>query len=79
MEIRAQMGDPREAEIACRSVSVGERPGSKSTVSFKTDGDTLVAIVTAEDVGALRATANSVLREIKIADDAIVEIARRKK
>jgi tRNA threonylcarbamoyladenosine modification (KEOPS) complex Pcc1 subunit len=68
-EIRAQMGSPREAEIACRSLSVGERPG-KSSASFSAEGDALVVSITAEDVGALRATVNSILREIKIAGDA---------
>jgi len=66
------MGSLREAEIAKRAMSVGERPGARSSVAINADGESLVIDFTAEDFGALRATMNSVLREAKIASDSML-------
>jgi tRNA threonylcarbamoyladenosine modification (KEOPS) complex Pcc1 subunit len=77
-EVRVLMGGPGEAEIVRRAISVGERPGSRSSVGIRTQKDEVILTAKADDVGALRATLNSLLREVKIADDAITLASKTK-
>ena len=71
------MAGPSEADTVLRSICVGERP-SKSSLSFKREDDVVVLDIKADDIGSLRATLNSVLREIKIANDAILAVDAEK-
>lgn len=70
-EVCVLMGSPKEAEIARRAISVGERPG-KSSAAASAEGETLTLKISADDIGALRATLNSMLREVKIASDSMI-------
>ncbi|MBN2518572.1 MAG: CTAG/PCC1 family protein [Candidatus Altiarchaeota archaeon] len=73
--VKLGFSDEREAEIIRRSISVDHPPGSRSqvTASLCGDGDTQLAIeVQASDLGALRAAVNSYLRQVKIANDAML-------
>ena len=71
-EARVLMGSPREAEYAARAMSVGGRPGQRSTLSASAEKDALVLKAEASDLGALRAVLNSALREAKIAGDCML-------
>ncbi len=71
-EVRLLMASPAEAEICNKAMSVGEKPGSRSTQKVRAEGSYLILDVSANDLGALRAALNSSLREIKIANDLIL-------
>jgi len=60
------LATPREANIAKRAMSVDQKPGSRSTLDVSAEGKTLNLDINASDLGALRATLNSSLREVKI-------------
>jgi tRNA threonylcarbamoyladenosine modification (KEOPS) complex Pcc1 subunit len=70
-EVRIAMASPQEAEIVSKAMSVGEKPGSRSSFSAKAEGEFLRLKVEATDLGALRAALNSSLREVKIADSVL--------
>jgi tRNA threonylcarbamoyladenosine modification (KEOPS) complex Pcc1 subunit len=65
--VRVHMSSPKEAQIAAKAMSVDEKPGNRSSLTAKDDGEVLVLDIKATDLGALRATLNSSLREVKIA------------
>jgi tRNA threonylcarbamoyladenosine modification (KEOPS) complex Pcc1 subunit len=62
----------REAEIISRSLAVSEKPGNRSSLSVSSAGENLELKAEASDLGALRAILNSSLRELKIADEALL-------
>lgn len=68
-EVRITTSGKDAAEIIRKSICVGERPGSRSSVTATSKGEALTFEVRASDIGALRATLNSLLREVKIAND----------
>ena len=69
--VRLSMASSEEAEIIKRAMSVGEKPGSRSSVLASSDEETLILAIDASDIGALRAALNSSLREVKIADSVL--------
>lgn len=69
--VRVLMGSPREADIAAKSMSVDEKPGSRSSLMVSSDKSSLLLDIRASDLGALRAALNSSLREVKIADSVV--------
>lgn len=60
-----------EAELACKSMTVDEKPGHRCVSEITTDDDVLRVVLRAADLGALRATVNSILREAKIVSEVI--------
>ena len=70
--IQVSFGTKREAEIVSGSISVDSPPGSRSQVDISTEDKELILGISASDLGALRAATNSYLRQVKIANDAIL-------
>jgi tRNA threonylcarbamoyladenosine modification (KEOPS) complex Pcc1 subunit len=70
-ELRVAMANPQEAEVVKKAMSVDEKPGSRSSVSMVSEGKSLIMHIKASDLGALRASLNSSLRELKVADSVL--------
>jgi len=70
-ELRLHLASPAEAEICSKAMSVGDKPGDRSTQTVSSEGNELVISISAKDLGALRATINSMMREAKIANDVL--------
>lgn len=66
--VKLDLASPKEAEIAKKAMSVDQKPGSRSSLDVSSDGHVLKLDINASDLGALRATLNSSLREVKIVD-----------
>jgi tRNA threonylcarbamoyladenosine modification (KEOPS) complex Pcc1 subunit len=66
------MASAEEAEILKRAMSVEEKPGLRSSLSVDSRGNVFSLEVEASDLGSLRAALNSTLREVKIADSALL-------
>jgi tRNA threonylcarbamoyladenosine modification (KEOPS) complex Pcc1 subunit len=66
------MGSKREAEILAKALSVDEKPAGKSSVRAESSGETLKLHFEAFDSASLRAVMNSSLREVRIANDALI-------
>jgi len=71
-EVSIALGSPKEAEIFSRAMSVDNKPGSKSSSVVKANGETLHMSFRAVDSSSLRAVMNSVLREVKIANQMLI-------
>ena len=69
--VRVTLASDREAGIIRRSI-IDHAPGSRSQVDLSTTGPDLVLRISASDIAALRAATNSCLRQVKIANDAIL-------
>jgi tRNA threonylcarbamoyladenosine modification (KEOPS) complex Pcc1 subunit len=69
--VRITTAGPEQADIIRRALSVGERPGDRSSLKVSSSGSSLNLDIVAKDLGALRAVLNSSLREVKIANEAL--------
>ncbi len=71
-KLRISTDSPAEAEVLRRAISVDEKPGDRSSESASSQDCQLTIDIKARDLGALRASLNSSLRQIKIASSALL-------